>query len=121
MTPTTPAFDDRLKKSFDFAQDAIKQQITLATVILTFTITFLKDIATDAGEPARIAMTVAWVLLVVSAVFGLLALLVMTGTLATASLDPSINRRETRILALLQLGAFAIALIAILVFAVLSG
>jgi hypothetical protein len=35
--------EERLKKAFDFSADLTKQLITLATAIITLTITFSKD------------------------------------------------------------------------------
>lgn len=111
-------FGERVKKSFDYLQDSTKQLITLATAILTFTITFLKDIAKNAGDIPRILMTLSWVFLVASAIFGLVTLLNMTGVLGKPSETPDIYRSSIRLFSGLQLGAFAIALIFAVVFAV---
>ena len=73
--PDVPGtLDDRTKKSFDFLQDATKQLIALATAILTFTITFLKDIAKNADDSARIVLTLSSIALVISAIAGLFVL-----------------------------------------------
>jgi len=112
-----PNLDERTKKSFDFLQDATKQLITLATAILTFTITFLKDLADTAGHNPRTLMTGCWILLVLSTIFGLLVLLNLTGVLAQPSLEPKIYRGSIRLFSTAQLAAFALALLFALAFA----
>lgn len=101
----------RANKSFDFLQDATKQLIALATVILTFTITFLKDLATSAGADARTILTLGWIALVVSAVAGLLVLFNMAGVLAKSELEANIYIGSIRLFSSVQLVAFAVALI----------
>jgi hypothetical protein len=115
--PAQSAFDERVKKSFDFLQDATKQLITLATVILTFTITFLKDVAKTAGEGPRFWITLCWISLVVSCGFGLLVLLNMTGVLGKPSETPDIYRPSIRLFSGLQLLGFGLALVFALAFA----
>jgi hypothetical protein len=110
MTSNLPELDERTKKSFDFLQDATKQLIALATAILTFTLTFLKDLASQSGDPARLVLTGSWVCLVVSAIAGLLVLLNMTGVLVKEP-KPDIYKGSIRCLALVQLSAFGLALI----------
>lgn len=105
-----------MTKAFDFLQDATKQLIGLASVILTFTITFLKDIATDAGPDARHLLTWAWVALVVSAIAGLFVLFNMAGNLASAGVDATIYRGSIRLFSVIQLVAFAAALLFALLF-----
>lgn len=114
-TDALATLDERTKKSFDFLQDATKQLIALATAILTFTITFLKDIAKDAGDPARIVLTLSWTGLVVSAIAGLFVLLNMTGVLVKDS-KPDIYKTSIRLFSCVQLAAFGLALILALVF-----
>ena len=109
------ALDDRTKKAFDFLQDATKQIITLATAILTFTITFLKDIAKNADDVSRNLLTGSWIFLVVSAIAGLFVLLNMSGVLAKVT-KPDIYKGSIRFLSLAQLGAFALALVLALAF-----
>ncbi len=120
--PTLQATDDpldsRVAKSFDFLQDATKQIIALATAILTFTITFLKDIAGSAGTVPRAFLTASWICLVASAIAGLFVLLNMTGILASPSEKPDVYRGSIRLLSGVQLFTFGSALIFALVFAV---
>jgi hypothetical protein len=109
--PVAPApIDPRANKAFDFLQDATKQLIALATAILTFTITFLKDLAAEAGADARTLLTGAWIALVVSAVAGLFVLFNMAGVLAKEELNVDIYKGSIRLLSLGQFCAFALAL-----------
>jgi uncharacterized membrane protein len=110
MPANLPKVNDRTNKSFEFLQDATKQLITLATAILTFTITFLKDFASSSGSPARIVLTTSWACLVISAIAGLFVLLNMTGVLTKES-KPDIYKPSIRLFSLAQLLAFGVALI----------
>jgi hypothetical protein len=77
MPPPTPA----QLKSFDYAQDVTKQLITLATAIITITITLLGGIFKDAPSNARTVLVVAWGLYAVSVLAGIATLLNLTGNL----------------------------------------
>jgi uncharacterized membrane protein len=114
-TDVPGTLDDRTKKSFDFLQDATEQLIALATAILTFTITFLKDIAKNAGDSTRIVLTLSWIALVVSAIAGLFVLLNLTGVL-TKEPRPDFYKASIRFFSFIQLLAFGLALILALVF-----
>ncbi len=118
--PEVPVtFDDRVKKSFDFLQDVTKQIITISAAILTFTLSFLKDLATTADRDAREWLTRSWVLFVVSSFFGLFVLLSMTGVLGSPSdKKPTIYKTPTRILSFLQLAAFFLALMCAAIFGI---
>lgn len=98
-----------VSKAFDFAQDATKQVITLATAIVTFTVTFLKDLAASAPQDARNWLTYAWIAYFASICFGLLALLKMTGDLERSA-SPSIYGWFTRGLSFIQIVLFAVGL-----------
>lgn len=68
--------DDQLKKAFDFAADLAKQLITLATGIITITITFAKDFLPQTPNAAVKHWAIyAWVALLASVVCGLCDLL----------------------------------------------
>lgn len=72
--------DPGVAKAFDFAQEASKQLISLATAIIALTITFLTDVVAE-GEGASGLLKAAWVLFLISVLFGVVALLAMTGNL----------------------------------------
>jgi hypothetical protein len=67
----------RQTKAFDFAADLTKQLITLSTGIVTLTLLLSKDFV--GPRPLAVA---AWTAYLVSTVFGLWALMALTGTLA---------------------------------------
>jgi len=99
---------DRTAKAFDFAQDLTKLLITLATGIITITITFLKDVATQAPASAHIWIEIAWLLYLLSIVGGVMALMGMTAALDEQD-SPSINEGAITWPARAQFGLFAAA------------
>jgi hypothetical protein len=112
--PPAKVLSDTTTKAFDFAQDVTKQVLTLATGIITITITFFKDFANNAPHSAEILMGWSWVAYLVSIVFGLLTLMALTGTLQPLRPDKvkqSIQGMNVRIPALVQLACFLTALV----------
>ena len=98
------------RKSFDFAQELVKQIITLSSGITAITITFFKDFAgSDAPVAARTLMSVSWIFYVLAVGFGILAMMALTGSLSRAQLD--INQRNMTTPAALQFLSFLIGLI----------
>jgi hypothetical protein len=69
--------NEREKKAFDFAADLTKQLITLSTGIVTITLLLSKDLVGP-----RVFALLAWTFYLLSTVFGLWALMALTGTLA---------------------------------------
>jgi hypothetical protein len=111
--------DERVKASFEFAQDATKQLITLATAIIALTITFLNDVIRSAPGGTSILIEVAWFLYLASIVFGIVTLLGLTGELASSrSTQPSVYGRDIRWPSALQILAFLAALILTLIFGI---
>lgn len=131
---------DRLEKAFDFASDSTKQLITLSTGILTLTITFSKDILGGvSGDPINL-LVAAWVVYLISIIFGLVTLLSLTGSLERGEGHnvgngqpaesggtgadpgdqsfPSIYASNIRIPATVQILLFLVATILIVVFAI---
>jgi hypothetical protein len=74
--------DEPTKKAFDFAADVTKQLITVASAIVTVTVTFSKD----TPVPARDWAYGAWSCFLVSILLGFGALMCMTG-----ELQPKVN------------------------------
>jgi Ca2+/H+ antiporter len=123
--------EENVKKAFDFAADATKQLITLSTAIIALTITFSKDIVGAANIGNSFSIFAAWILFILSIVFGILTLLALTGTLQpmnkkknseeesdteseeqeTTAEPISINESNIRLLSGLQIGTFILALI----------
>jgi hypothetical protein len=106
--------DERQKKAFDFAADLTKQLITLSTGIVTITLLLSKDLI----GPRWLAVA-AWTFYLLSTVFGLWALMALTGTLAPLKKNPAQPAgaghrefeigRNVRIPSILQVSAFGIA------------
>jgi hypothetical protein len=106
--------NDATAKAFDFAQDVTKQVLTLATAIIALTITFFKDFANHASYAAEVIMGCSWIAYLISVILGLLTLMALTGTLQplrSESAGFSIQGRNVRLPAVLQLLFFLIALI----------
>jgi hypothetical protein len=108
--------DDRRGKAFDFAQEATKQVVTLATAIIALTVTFVNDIA---GEGAVIELLyVAWGFYLVSVACGLATLLMLAGNLERPHQGdtPSIYAPNTKGAARVQIATFVVALGLTLIF-----
>jgi hypothetical protein len=78
---TAAELDVRLQKAFDFSADLTKQLITLATAIITLTITFSKDFLHASSAAPRWIPYVSWYCFLASIGAGILALSAMTGHL----------------------------------------
>jgi hypothetical protein len=115
--------NEQENKAFDFAADLTKQLITLSTGIVTITLLLSKDLIGP-----RLLAVWAWAFYLLSTVFGLWALMGLTGTLApikTKPKSPAAGKpapsaatgleekfeigKNARIPAALQIGAFGLA------------
>ena len=114
--------DEQRKKAFDFAQETSKQLITLATAIIGLTVTFGKDFAGSVHGGARVLAISAWVLFLLSILFGLLTLMALTGSLeAKGHTAPSIRGSNVTIPAATQILLFFLGLVASVWFGILAG
>lgn len=108
------------EKSFDFAADVSKQLITLSTAIITVTITFSKDILGGVTDTNKYWLLAAWGMFVVTIFFGVWTLMALTGSLepieGNDTDNPSINSKNIRIPACLQVFFFIVALILTIVY-----
>jgi hypothetical protein len=102
------ALDDKVSKSFDFAQDVVKQLITLATAVLTITVTFLDKVLAPAPKGAKIMLGAGWLVYLVSILFGVFTLMTLSGKLATTD-PPSIYDGGIRIMSGIQILLFVVA------------
>lgn len=113
--------DESLKKAFDFAADLAKQLITLATGIVTITITFSKDFLSQPPTPVEKTLAMfAWFAFLFSIVCGILTLMALTGTLDQrpgTACPISIQGSNVRIPARLQILSFLAGLILTIAFA----
>ena len=115
--------NEQQKKAFDFAQDTSKQLITLATAILSLTITFAKDFVGSVHGCPRLLAILSWALFLVSIGFGLLTLMALTGSLERAdseSTTPSIRAKNVTAPAIAQVLSFFLALLLTVWFGVLA-
>jgi hypothetical protein len=102
--------DDRTQKAFDFAQECVKQLITLATGLIGLAITFSKDVVGTVPAQTRSIAVWSWGVLLASVLCGLWALLALTGTLGASRVDPSIRASNVTFPAALQVVLFVIGL-----------
>jgi hypothetical protein len=104
--------DESSKKAFDFAADLTKQLITVASAIVTLTVTFSKD----TPAPARGWAYLAWLFFLISILLGFGTLMCMTGELqpkannGVGTNNPSIWRGNITFFSSAQIGTFLIAI-----------
>lgn len=78
----TQSFSDPgTKAAIEFARDSSKQVLTLATGVLTITLTFVDKVVKigDLTDGERYLLFAAWLVLVLSMLLGVVALLLITG------------------------------------------
>jgi hypothetical protein len=75
MSSSPPPLPDWRGKSFDFAADATKQLITVATGVVTAAVIFSKDFS----PTGRGFAVTAWIFLILSVIFGIITLLGLVG------------------------------------------
>jgi len=113
--------EEQTKFAFEFARDTVRQFITLATGIIALTITFSKDFIGSVPEDIRAFALISWVLFLVSILFGLWALMALTGTLGMKveeSTELSIRKRNVTIPAAFQIPSFFLGLVFVIVFGI---
>jgi hypothetical protein len=75
------------KKTYDYAVETCKHEITLASAVLTLTATLIKDVFKHPSWPAIGFMSGAWLSLFVSIVFGTRLLRQITSCLGDIEVD----------------------------------
>jgi hypothetical protein len=105
-------------KAFEFAQEATKQLITLATAVIALTVTFLTDVVDDASTTAARVLQAAWVVYFLSIVAGVFALLSLAGNLERPGdgASPSIYRTNIVLFSIVQVLSFCTAVLLTFVF-----
>ena len=81
--------DEPQKTTVTLVGDLTKQVLTLASALLTVTITFSKDLLSIVEHPNL--LRVAWVLLLCSALAGLLVMMSLTGRVREATANAPIS------------------------------
>ena len=108
--------DDAQREGFTAARDTTKQLITLASSILTVTITFQRDIA-PGGLPDRgTLLMAAWIGYTLSVGFGIIGLMAMTTELGQNRREPTLTHWKVWWPPLLQMLTFLIATVLIVWF-----
>lgn len=95
-------------KSFEFASDLTKQLITLSTVLIGLSITFFEKFKNDSSEYLIIT---SWALLFASILFGIFALMAITGHLGKPTTEDEANQiniysKNITIFSILQIFTF---------------
>lgn len=115
---------ERDKLALSSAADACKQVLTLTTVIMTVSITFQKDVVTNASNLSLIWLRSAWLLYALSILAGCWMLLALSGSLGSrfpeTSNAVSIYSNNIRTPATIQMATFALGIVAIVIFGVLA-
>ncbi len=101
---------DPVEKSFDFAQETVKQLIALSTGVVALTVTFSEDVLGDKAAEVADTLTRSWIAFLVSIVFGVWSLMALTGSLGAKD-SPEIYGWGVRLPAILQILAFAIGMV----------
>lgn len=116
---TILSLDPQTAKAFDYASDLAKQLITLSTGILALTITFLRDVAKELRVGRHEFLAAAWLLYVVSMLFGVLSLMALTGALAPTEsfAKPLTIPSDARVLGGIQIVTFLLATAGIVFYA----
>jgi hypothetical protein len=115
-------FDDQAKQAFASASDWSKQILTLSTGIVTVTVSFSDKIFGPLSHGEKLFLYGSWVVYLVSILGGVWTLSALTGTLAGAT-EPSssdVYKSNTRVPAIVQVVAFVLATISIVVFGILA-
>ena len=100
------------EKSFSFAQETVKQMITLSTAIFALTLTFRKDVVPQGADTTL--LEIAWAAYLVSVLFGLCTLMNLAGNIGLA--NPTINAPGIRMFAVFQSLTFLGALVLTMLF-----
>jgi hypothetical protein len=121
VTPPTPSQGD-LTKQFDVACDIAKTLLTLATAVLTLTITFSKDIITSSTSSDRIFLEIGWGLFFLSILGGVWLLFAASGSVAgiAAGKTHTIYDGNTAIPMGIQQVAFVLGIILMGVFGIVA-
>ena len=80
--------EERAKLSFEYARDATKQLMTLATGFIALTVTFSKDFIGNAPDEFKWVFGLVWFLLFISVFFGQFCLMAMTHALGSKDEPP---------------------------------
>lgn len=74
---------DRIDKAFSFALEQTKQLITLATAVITISVSLLGNVLDELAGGSMAWLRTAWLAFLLSIVFGVWSIAAMTGALAS--------------------------------------
>jgi hypothetical protein len=96
-----------IPQSFEFAKEVTTQLLTLATGVVSVSVTFTKDISSRTTNDSRRTLYRSWICFLASICFGVWVLCAMTGTLAHGDPTPAaIYEANIKVPSLLQIGSF---------------
>jgi hypothetical protein len=96
-------------KAFSFAQDLVKQVITLSSGIITISIAFNKDfVGPGAPHGAKILLAISWLFYILAVIFGVLTLMALTGSLSNN--ETTISGSNMRLPAGIHISSFIVGL-----------
>ncbi|MFL0797319.1 MAG: hypothetical protein K6L73_07490 [Cellvibrionaceae bacterium] len=105
--------ESRSQLAFEYARDATKQLMALATGIIALTVTFSKDFIGTVPDETKWHITWIWILLLTSVFFGQICLMTLTGILGSNK-DPkpplNIYNSTVKITSILQFTTFFLGL-----------
>lgn len=112
------------ERAFDVIVDITKQVLTLSTGVVALSITFLTEVASNASNPSKVVLATSWIAFIIAILFGMLTLMAAAGVQRDADVDgalePSIDAPNLRILGGVQLVAFGIGLILLLIAGIMA-
>jgi hypothetical protein len=111
--------DDRATKPFEIAIDVSKTLLTLATAVITLTITFSKDILGSATPDQKHLIAVAWLFFFLSILGGVWLLYAANGSISSAT-PGSIYNSNTAVPMGVQQVCFVIGLLLTGIFGLLA-
>lgn len=107
------------ERAFDTVVDITKQVLTLSTGVAALSVTFLTDVAGNAGPGARAFLAASWIAFILAVAFGLLTLMAAAGVQRDAGTQdadaPSIYAKNLRLLGGVQLITFGVGLLLTLI------
>jgi hypothetical protein len=128
-SPSENDLSERAKQAFTFASDVTKQLMTLSTGVVALTITFSRDILGGVSDE-RVTilffawqvkethlLASAWLVYLVSIIFGIATLMTLTGNLDRSRSD-SVYAGNIRLLSMVQIVLFLVATFAIIRFGI---
>ena len=123
--------NDRSSAAFESYRDVTKQAVTLATGVLALSVTFVTDVVEDVDAVERGFLLFSWLMLLLSVAGGVLTLMGISGALHCIENEDEERCKELgqpvtiystniRPWSILQLGLFAVGLLLLIVFGVLT-